>query len=186
MFKVDFFEFYTLLERYITLCLSIFGINISADAPRTNVNALRYITNPSLQWRRPDGLHAFHANLLEALDQESCPLHLALGRQDVRIQLGFAKDYRNAWKDADENHATMNHGLRDEPRRNVRLQDLELEKMLTLLLEGCEQSLVIVQAHNPANVNDSTSTPFEPQAHSYDSMEIEAPYEFTGDAMDLD
>ena len=42
MFKVDFFEFYTLLERYITDCLAIFGVSVSASAPRTNFNALRY------------------------------------------------------------------------------------------------------------------------------------------------
>ena len=31
MFKVDFFEFYTLLERYITDCLAIFGVFVSTS-----------------------------------------------------------------------------------------------------------------------------------------------------------
>jgi hypothetical protein len=46
MFKVDFFEFYTLLERYISTSLEIMGVQVSGTAPRTNVNALKYITNP--------------------------------------------------------------------------------------------------------------------------------------------
>jgi hypothetical protein len=68
MFKVDFFEFYTLLERYISTSLEIMGVQVSGTAPRTNVNALKYITNPDLHRTRPRALHAFHANLLDALD----------------------------------------------------------------------------------------------------------------------
>lgn len=97
MFKVDFFEFYTLLERYMTDCLALFGLHISASMPRQNFNALRYATNPDLHRTRPLASHAFHANLLDALDDENCPLAGSLGLQHVRVQLGIAKEYRNAW-----------------------------------------------------------------------------------------
>src|SRR4051812_38447433 len=70
-FKVDFFEFHALLERYITLCLSIMGVVVSAgygNGIGPNVNALRYLVNPDLNRTRPISNHRFHANLLDALD----------------------------------------------------------------------------------------------------------------------
>ncbi|KAF2244839.1 hypothetical protein BU26DRAFT_87318 [Trematosphaeria pertusa] len=189
MFKVDFFEFYTLLERYITVCLGVLGVSVSATAPRTNVNALRFITNPDLQRRRPEAAHAFHQNLLEALDDENCALRASLGNQEVRIQLGLAKDYRNAWKDADENIAAPEKEHHNgESRKNVKLQDLDLERMLRLLLAGCEHAHGVVQGRDPSfNGNDLTSRDFEPEAYADDSMETDdVPFEYMCDAMDLD
>lgn len=189
MFKIDFFEFYTLLERYITDSLAILGFTVSAAAPRNNINALRYITNPELHRTRPLASHAFHANLLEALDDEKCPLHSSFGVQGVRIQLGLAKDYRNAWKDADEKVSKQNSTNDDNHRTNIQLHDLQLELMLRALLEGCEGAHGVVQNHNEtnSNVNAFTSRDFEPQQYSNSSMEIEdLPYEYMDDAMDLD
>lgn len=191
MFKVDFFEFYTLLERYITTCLGIFGINISAATPRNNVNALRYITNPDLHRIRPLASHAFHANLLEALDDDNCPLHSSLGMQEVRIQLGLAKDYRNAWKDADEKVTGSSWALENEDsRKNVRLQDLDLELMLRNLISGCEHAHGVAQRHtNPGpNGVGPTSQNFQTQLHAGDDgMETDdIPFEYMDDAMDLD
>jgi hypothetical protein len=189
MFKVDFFEFYTLLERYVTHCLSILGVSVSATGPRANINALRFITNPELARRRPEALHQFHANLLEALDDEKNPLHAALGIQDVRIQLGLAKDYRNRWKDADEKATTSQWLREDDAKRQIKLEELELEKMLKLLLYGCEQALNVVHKR-PVNPNGAlTGRDFEPNGYdySYDSMETDdVPLEYMDDAMDLD
>ncbi|KAF2195658.1 hypothetical protein K469DRAFT_545165 [Zopfia rhizophila CBS 207.26] len=173
MFKLDFFEFYVLLERYITLCLSILGVHVSSSASLgPNVNALRSITNPGGPPRSitiPDSnsslnamgnggdymaaSHQFHANLLATLDQESCPLHKALGTQDVRIQLGLAKDYRNRWKDADEKLFGSKWAYEDGEARKgrVKLEDLELKKMLTTILTGLEDALVVVLGHENAN-----------------------------------
>lgn len=191
MFKVDFFEFYTLLERYISTSLEIMGIHVSGSAPRTNVNALKYITNPDLHRTRPRALHAFHANLLEALDDPNCPLHISLGNQEVRIQLGIAKDYRNAWKDADEKVTkTDSYEKDEESRKNISLQDLDLDTMLRYLLAGCEHAHGIVQDRPDANPNDFTSRDFEQQAQQQDTsrnMEMEdVPFEYMDDAMDLD
>jgi hypothetical protein len=187
MFKVDFFEFYTLLERYITVCLSVLGVSISASVPR-NVNALRYITNPDLHRTRPLASHAFHANLLEALDDENCPLHASLGVQDVRIQLGLAKDYRNAWKDAGEKTGAKWDGEETEARRNVSLVDLELEYMLRLLVVGCEHANDVVQAfEGKSNAGGFDSSDFEPR--EFEGMSggwDDAPDEFMHDAMEID
>jgi hypothetical protein len=183
MFKVDFFEFYTLLERYIELCLSILGVSVSANVPRQNFNALRYITNPDLQRARPEASHAFHANLLEALDSEICPLHASLGNQDVRIQLGLAKEYRNRWKDADENVTTQKWSSEnDGAKMNIKLEDLDLNRMLVTLLTGCEHAYGVVHDRADAPL---TSRDFEPR--DYETMDTDdAPMEYIDDAMDLD
>lgn len=185
MFKIDFFEFYTFLERYITICLATFGVSVSASIPRENFNALRYITNPDLQRTRPLASHAFHANLLEALDDEKCPLHDSLGAQDVRIQLGLAKDYRNAWKDADEK-GESEHGASS---KNVQLSELELEMMLRTLIVGCNRANDAVQLYVGADLNGASlaSHDFEPATYSGDGITMEdVPLEYMDDAMELD
>jgi hypothetical protein len=187
MFKVDFFEFYTLLERYIELCLSILGISVSANAPRNNFNALRYITNPDLQRTRPEASHAYHANLLEALDAETCPLHASLGNQNVRIQLGLAKEYRNRWKDADEQAIVQKWGSEDDQaKKNIRLEELDLNLMLITLLAGCEHAQgVVYDRAGTSSVNFNNDTYFEPR--HYETMDTDdAPMDYIGDAMDLD
>lgn len=189
MFKIDFFEFYTFLERYITACLTTLGISVSASVPRENFNALRYITNPDMQRTRPLASHAFHANLLEALDDEKCPLHEALGSQDVRIQLGLAKDYRNAWKDAGEEASSNKDHEHERSAKNVKLPDLGLEAMLRALITGCARANDVVQAYQGADVNGSglSSRDFEPQAQSSNGMVMDdTPFEFMDDAMELD
>lgn len=190
MFKIDFFEFYTFLERFITLCLATLGVSVSASVPRENFNALRYITNPDLQRTRPLASHAFHANLLEALDDEKCPLHDSLGAQDARVQLGLAKDYRNAWKDADEKEGTTNgHADNEGSPKNVKLPELGLEAMLRTLIVGCAHANDVVQAYGGTHVDGSSlsSKDFEPSTHAYDAMVMsDVPYEYMDDAMQLD
>ncbi|KAJ4985493.1 hypothetical protein SVAN01_09058 [Stagonosporopsis vannaccii] len=190
MFKIDFFEFYTFLERYITTCLSTFGVSVSGSIPRENFNALRYITNPDLQRTRPVASHAFHANLLDALDDEKCPLHSSLGAQDVRIQLGLAKDYRNAWKDADEKDKASNgDGEHSASSKNIQLSELELETMLRTLVLGCVYANEVVQSYAGADLNgiSLSSHDFEPPSYSGGGMTVEdIPLEYMDDAMELD
>lgn len=186
MFKVDFFEFYTLLERYITTCLAVVGVKVSGATPQTNVNALRYITNPDLQRTRPIASHAFHANLLEALDDGKCPLHAAFGTHNVRVELGLAKDFRNAWKDAD-GRIIASKWDDDASRKNITLHDSQLESMLRALVSGCEHAHVIVQQFSPAQGDGFTSKDFEPQTHNNNNTGSEdTPLEYMDDAMELD
>lgn len=190
MFKIDFFEFYTFLERFITLCLAAVGTSVSGSVPQENFNALRYITNPDLHRTRPQASHAFHANLLEALDDGKCPLHTSLGTQDARFQLGLAKDYRNAWKDADEKDGTANgHASNGASPKNVELPELGLESMLRTLIVGCQQANDVVQAYGGASMDAGSlsSKDFEPTMHVSDSMVVsDVPYEYMDDAMELD
>ena len=195
MFKVDFFEFYTLLERFIELSLSILGVTVSSGATANgigeNVNVLKYITNPSLHRTRPLASHQFHANLLAALEQPNGPLHTALGNQDVRIQLSLAKDYRNRWKIDSEKLATVTHrntldieAWSASRSGTVRLEDLELHRMLATLLVGCQQSLDIVLRDG----RPDTSLPSSTHHYTAELMDLEddVPIEYMDDAMDLD
>ena len=177
MFKVDFFEFYAVLERYITTCLTIRGIYISSNAPKTNVNALRFQINPDFARSRPEASHQFHANLLEALGRADSPFGLSFGRQDVLLQLGIAKDYRNRWKDAD---------ALQQPERRVIREELDLEVMLPIILTGCAQALEVIHATD-AQVNSAAN-----RNGNYESLadgmtvDEDIPLEFMDDAMDLD
>jgi hypothetical protein len=193
MFQIDFFEWYTVLERYITHCLSALGVQVSGSAPRSNVNGLKHITNPNLATKRAEASHQFHANLLEALDDRSCPLHAALGNQDARIQLGLAKDYRNRWKDADGKINAPQWLSEEEARKVVKLEELDLAKMLNTIIIGCEQALHVVYNRSEASLNvPSTSRDFESLGQNgyadFEGMQLDedTPIGFMDDAMDLD
>jgi hypothetical protein len=191
MFKLDFFEFYVLLERYITVSLAIVGIDVSGAAPATNINALRYLTNSDLHRTRPLASHAFHANLLDALDDENCPLHESFGVQDIRIQLGLAKDFRNAWKNADERViASKWHAENGAARKSITLSDSELELMLRALITGSDHAHAVVQAYTSSQPKGGFSNR-DYQAQSYPSGNQNAnasdmPFEYMDDAMELD
>jgi hypothetical protein len=187
MFKVDFFEFYTLLERYLVLCLSICGVSVSGAAPRTNVNALRFITNTDYARGRTEASHQFHANLLDALDDNKNPLHAVFGIQDIRIQLGLAKDYRNRWKDADEELVSSKREWASG-EKPVKLNELNLALMVPAILEGCERALSIVHGRTDPCVQNGTAFEIAPNGYgSLETMETDdTPLEYMDDAMDLD
>lgn len=193
MFKLDFFEFYTFLERYLTHCLASVGVSVSGNLPRENFNALRYITNPDLHRTRPLATHAFHANLLEALDDEKCPLHPAFGTQAARIQLSLAKDYRNAWKEADGKRGSTNGYMnREGSPKSVSLPEFELVAMLETIIEACDNANTIVQAYGGTSIDvkSLSSRDFEPATHSHDAMVTsDVPFEYMDvatDEMELD
>lgn len=122
-FKLDFFEFYTLLERTLVHLLAIFRIQVAkvgpaADRPSSPVKAamsrngspLKKATRTETQEEPKLSLvgsrvgpsnHRFHMNVLQALDQPG-PLHNVLGTGTVREYLDYAKDLRNRWKDVGE------------------------------------------------------------------------------------
>ncbi|EUC49588.1 hypothetical protein COCMIDRAFT_1633 [Bipolaris oryzae ATCC 44560] len=184
MFQLDFFEFYTLLERYMLSLFSLFGISISSSLSpeqqqqRHNFNYLRYETNPSLRHTRPMADHAFHANLLEALDDPDGPFKKCLGEGEVRVQLGRAKECRNMWKDADSKAG--GEGGR------VGLQELGVEGMLRGILAGCEEARGVAMGFQGDDGKGVTSREFE-RLFEAEGMEVEdVPYEYMGDAMDLD
>lgn len=83
MFKLDFFEYYMLLERALVHLLGVFGIKVTG-AYGTRLNNVR------ADWEQSD--HRFHANVLEALADARNPLHEALGQGDGALALSRAKE----------------------------------------------------------------------------------------------
>jgi hypothetical protein len=202
MFKLDFFEFYVLLERYIVLCFDVLGIRVS----RKDING-----KPSYHSGPPPafGSHQFHANLLATLDEPDCPLHAALGQQDVRVYLGRAKEYRNRWKAADELGGGPDDGTEGEAWTST-LEALNLATMLKTILGGLEQAGVVVKesvgvkhrqsdGHIGSRLSNGENTRLythtweagrnngSPHVVDDEAMEWDdAPWEAVDDAMDLD
>ena len=98
MFKLDFYEFYMLLERALVHLLGVFDISVSRDAAASANGGFR---GPAAGGARSSD-HAYHHNVLAALDSPDNVLHGVLGRGDVRTCLGKAKEMRNKWKYLDE------------------------------------------------------------------------------------
>lgn len=115
MFKIDFHEYYGMLERALVHLQLVFGIVISGQhrdlgrlAPAGEgreppAAASAGATGAGAAGDRPRRYaHSYHANVLAALDNPTNPLHGTLGSLDVRRALSRAKDLRNRWKNADE------------------------------------------------------------------------------------
>lgn len=92
MFKLDFFDYYMLLERALVRLLGVFGIKVTRGFDQG-------LGDGSTGQKRGDrdgpeqSDHRFHANVLEAFDDPTNPLHEVLGgRGDVRLALSRAKE----------------------------------------------------------------------------------------------
>jgi len=166
MFKVDFFEYYALLERVLVHLLACYGMVISADhttgtvpvpAPleerdlNRSMHSDAYANENSIigNSRAFHGYtHRFHANVLAALDRPSNPLHPILGTGRVRQYLGIAKEFRNRWKEAELETADSQDqfaGLHSSYHRI--LVDLKLDEMLAVLLSALEESRSVASQH---------------------------------------
>ncbi|KAI0101577.1 hypothetical protein GGR51DRAFT_332912 [Nemania sp. FL0031] len=103
-FKLDFHEFYMLIERALVHLMGVYGIVIYAQSD-ANGNGYGVGTAPENNadtFRDRSQQHRYHENVLLALDNSANPLHETLGRPEVRKQLARAKELRNRWKHADD------------------------------------------------------------------------------------
>ncbi|KAM0256695.1 hypothetical protein ACHAPA_012051 [Fusarium lateritium] len=87
-FKVDFYEFYVWIEQALVLLLLVFGIKITRGSGYGN------------------GAHAYHHNVIMALEDPTCPVYEALGTGEANQALWKAKELRNKWKDMGEGKNT--------------------------------------------------------------------------------
>ncbi|KAI0139510.1 hypothetical protein F4776DRAFT_592360 [Hypoxylon sp. NC0597] len=104
-FKLDFHEFYMLIERALVRLMAIFGIIIKGNGILVDGN-FKMNENPANKMsqdaaERPIH-HWYHANVLTALEDPKNPLNTIFGTPEVRKQLLRAKDLRNRWKNIDE------------------------------------------------------------------------------------
>ena len=188
MFKVDFFEFYILLERAIMHLLAVFAIVVSAstafetdedDASAANGNQIfgdGHVFNRAR--------HSYHENVLKALDQSTNPFHKILGSGQVREYLSIAKEFRNRWKDAEERPASSSSPDRNNgrQRRYERLlRELKLEEMLSCLLLALKAAKGLAE-EECVRVGPVDTTP--DQGGRTD--QTQQPWESMPDAMDWD
>ena len=167
MFRVDFFEWYVLLERCLVCLLASVGVAVSAGYDPRNgrgedewrregrVGSERYVNGTggegvigdSKMFASTGGYgHRFHENVLVALDSEAKnPVHEVLGKGRVRDFIGVAKEFRNRWKDVDERGQTNGEELEVVMDRKLKryekiLKDLNLDEMLGCILEALERA----------------------------------------------
>ena len=144
MFKIDFHEYYGMLERALVHLQLVFGIVISGQhrdlgrlAPAGEgreppAAASAGATGAGAAGDRPRRYaHSYHANVLAALDNPTNPLHGTLGSLDVRRALSRAKDLRNRWA-KDENHQQQHRrARRGRGRQGTGLGDTPTATMRT-------------------------------------------------------
>ncbi|OJJ54836.1 hypothetical protein ASPSYDRAFT_160195 [Aspergillus sydowii CBS 593.65] len=134
MFKLDFHEYYALLERALVHLLGVFGLTVSA--------ASRY-----QGWA---GSHSYHANVLDALEAETSPLRDILGSGERFSQLKRAKELRNRWKTAD---LSQEEKERDDLRSAMRgdrvmpLDSYDLDKIIAEIFDGLEDGYRLAETH---------------------------------------
>ncbi|CAK7205683.1 hypothetical protein SEUCBS139899_008462 [Sporothrix eucalyptigena] len=141
MFKLDFFEYYMLCERALVHLQGVYGITISRGSAQDvrGPSAIDSIGRPST--------HRYHANVLEALDRKDNPLHAILGDEDVRRQLGRAKDLRNRWKSADDNGEPVKNKPAS-PHKSMSpppLASYDLASILTCIHEALDRAFVFTR-----------------------------------------
>lgn len=167
MFKIDFHEYYALLERAIVHLLAVFNIAVTSSRGPLNGSG-----NGSGNGRSV-GVHRYHANVLEALREQTTPLSPVLGSGSVYSQLQKAKELRNRWKTAD---LTMEERERQGERKDVvTLADFDFEDILSGIFGGLEEAYVRAKDHV-----DKCVRPDEVP----EQMNSEADWGFMVDAMD--
>lgn len=198
MFKLDFFEYYMLLERALVHLMGVFGVKITGAfnsarsgtrTPNGNGNGRNGAAGQQ-QTQQPQSDHRFHANVLDALDDPRNPLHPVLSAGDARYALARAKELRNRWKNADEPDSVVAASASAKLASARPLEDYDLERILENIFTGLEGAYVIADRYVtsvralaaerglavPGGAANGTATP--------DSAAEEAQWEFMVDAMD--
>ncbi|KAM0274879.1 hypothetical protein ACHAQH_007768 [Verticillium albo-atrum] len=139
MFKLDFYEYYMLLERALVHLLGVFGVGVSREGAGPGAGGV-------------NGTHRYHQNVLAALEREGNPLRGALGTGDVKMYLGRAKELRNRWKYAEGEGAPTQpqpQGHRGAPMGisgRAPLESYDLDSMFGFIFGGFDQGYVIAEA----------------------------------------
>lgn len=157
MFKLDFFEYYMLLERALVHLMGVFGVKITGAFGGSGGGTTRpgsgTIPNPNGNGTgQVQSDHRFHANVLDALDDPRNPLHPVLGagsEGDARYALARAKELRNRWKNADEPDSVAANGPAKLAAAAAArpLEDYDLERILESIFDGLEGAYVIAERY---------------------------------------
>lgn len=190
MFKLDFFEYYSMLERALVHLLGVFGIAVprgfSSASRRRQEQARARINNGhgngNREWSQGD--HRFHSNLLEALDDPNNPLHEVLGQGYVRDELARAKELRHRWKNADDVDGLTNG--RNGKAVQDPLEVYDLDRMLDTTFEGFDRGFLVADTYVHAVQQAVAANGMVDQSTAAVSENEETQWEFIVDAMDWD
>jgi len=177
MFKLDFFEYYMLLERGLVHLLGVFGVVVPRDfAPSHQRRQTDMAQSADAEGVRSDHRHRFHANVLAALDAEDSPLREILGQGEVRRQLARAKDLRNRWKNADGLPVPQMPGKEAAP-----LETYDLEGILTTVFGALDRAYAVAERFASERVETGTG---EGVGMDPETRPDEEQWGFMTDAMD--
>lgn len=183
MFKLDFFEYYMLLERALVHLMGVFGVKITGAFARAATGG-----TTTTNGNGPQSDHRFHANVLDALDDPRNPLNPVLGSGDARYALARAKELRNRWKNADEPDSVVAASATAAKTRP--LEDYDLERILESIFAGLEGAYAIAERYvagvRALAAERGAAVPGANGAGAPDGGGVgeEAQWEFMVDAMD--
>ncbi|OAA51939.1 hypothetical protein NOR_00532 [Metarhizium rileyi] len=124
-FKVDFHEFYVWIEQAVVFLLMVYGVVVHRGGlSRSETRSAGLNGSAS---------HAYHHNVLKALEEEDNPLHGTMGVGEVIQALWKAKELRNRWKDAAEG------------RETPPLKMYDLRWIVTRVLGGLEEAYLLAK-----------------------------------------
>ncbi|KAI1411845.1 hypothetical protein F5Y13DRAFT_164470 [Hypoxylon sp. FL1857] len=141
-FKLDFHEFYMLIERALVRLMAIFGIVIKGNGILIDGN---FRANENMAHNGPVDAngrpmhHWYHANVLTALEDPKNPLNGIFGTPEVRKQLSRAKDLRNRWKNIDD--------AEPEKFKPPPLSTYNLDQIVQTILTAIEQAHEFAAEH---------------------------------------
>ncbi|KAI0835755.1 hypothetical protein F5Y06DRAFT_275292 [Hypoxylon sp. FL0890] len=141
-FKLDFHEFYMLIERALVRLMAIFGIIIKGNGILIDGSFRMNESRADNMLQDSDGPpihHWYHANVLTALEDPRNPLHGIFGTPEVRKQLLRAKDLRNRWKNIDE--------AEPEKFKPPPLSAYNLDQIVQTILAAIEQAHEFAAEH---------------------------------------
>ncbi|KAJ5917138.1 hypothetical protein N7466_010692 [Penicillium verhagenii] len=172
MFKIDFHEYYALLERAIVHLLAVFNISISSVGGRGGRGGIQVRGHAA-------GIHRYHANVLRALEEETTPLTPVLGSGYVFELLRKAKELRNRWKGADMTEEERERDPFEMGRKIPPLASFDFNDILTGIFGGLEEAYVRAQAHvdlcrRPGEGNSETIGSESDWGFIVDAMDWEA------------
>ncbi|KKY37719.1 putative ubiquitination network signaling protein [Diaporthe ampelina] len=190
MFKLDFFEYYMLLERALVHLMGVFGVKITGafGGSRSGTRTANGGNGRAGAQQQHQSDHRFHANVLDALDDPRNPLHPVLGAGDARYALARAKELRNRWKNADEPDSVVASAAAAKLAAARPLEDYDLEGILEAIFAGLEGAYAIADRYvasvRALAAERGLGVPGAAGAMTPDNAAEEAQWEFMVDAMD--
>ncbi|OLN96762.1 hypothetical protein CCHL11_02445 [Colletotrichum chlorophyti] len=127
MFKLDFYEYYMLLERALVHLMGVFGVTVTRGSGTPNGSS-----------------HTYHQNVIAALEKRDNPLHEALGTGEVLFCLSRAKELRNRWKYAEEGAKVRGEAGR-ERAGTAPLESYDLDRIFRYIFAGFDAGYAVAE-----------------------------------------